>query len=129
MLKKHFEKDFIKRYTLKVWNITFEAIQTQLKYFDNLINSGKASIIKQSFDSKYLLVKVDFKIAGQIDKKWRWWNRYICFVDRSKCEVNILLIYSKNNIWDWNKKCSKRNETNWYLCLLEKKFPEFSNFF
>jgi len=127
-LSKVFKKDFEKKYG-KAFDITMQVIKIELKNFENLIKQNKCTMINKSSCNNYIFIKVDFKIAWQNNTKWRDEYRYIAFIDIKKCKSYLLLIYSKNNIWSWDKKCSKQNETLWWKCLIKKYYTEFLKYF
>jgi len=127
-LWKIFKKDLEKKYK-QAFDISLETIKISLINFSTLENIKPNGIILKSKCNNYVIWKFDFKIAWQHNTKWRDEYRYICFVDKNNYKAYILLIYSKNYIWDGDKKCAKQNETWWWKCLVKKYYPDFWNYF
>jgi hypothetical protein len=110
--QSHYIKKFAKNYPGK-WAITEEAIIDQCKLIDNLLQMSRADLI--SYIDNQQVVKLDFSIAGSKVSPRKSGNRCILFVDNSLRHVDVLLVYSKNDV-------KSNNETQWWKLVLKKEF-------
>jgi len=119
---RHFIRSFAKKYKGKKWDITLTAIKEILARYDNIAPNNR------SIDSKldiicpcngYILVKLDFKIAGSNVSAKSSGNRVVAAVDTVKKIVKILLVYSKNDI-------GPPNETARWKNMVTDFYPEFN---
>lgn len=117
----HFIKSFHKKYKSKHWEITLKAICQILTRYDNIApnhisTDGKLKIICPC--GGYMLIKLDFRIAGDNRSAKSSGNRVIAAVNKNKREIKILLIYSKNDI-------GPPNETAKWQSMVKNNYPEF----
>lgn len=119
---RHYIRSFAKKYKGKQWDITLIAIKEILSRYDNIAPNN------HSIDSKldivcqcngYILVKLDFRIAGSNISAKSSGNRVVAAVDTTKKIIKILLVYSKNDI-------SPPNETSKWKNMVTDFYPEFS---
>lgn len=119
--QKHYIKSFAKKHKGKQWAVTLSAISSMLARYDNLAPNH------QPIDSKidvicpygqYMIIKLDFAIAGtQVSPKSSG-NRVVAAVDTGKKVIKILLVYSKNDI-------GPPNETARWKKLVAQNYEEF----
>lgn len=119
--KSHYIKSFVKKYKDKKWEITLFAIKSILARYDNIAPNNK------SIDSKldiicpcgeYMMVKLDFAVAGTRMSPKSSGNRVVAAIDSKNKLVKILLVYSKNDI------CSP-NETAKWKNIISQNYDEF----
>ena len=119
----HYIKSFVKKYKAKKWDITLLAIKAILARYDNIAPHH------QSLDSKldvicpcgeYMMIKLDFAVAGTQMSPKSSGNRIVAAVDSNKKIIKILLVYSKNDI------CSP-NETAKWKNIVASYYDEFKN--
>jgi hypothetical protein len=108
---RHYIKYFRKKYPEK-WPITELAISDTCQRIDQMLKYSRADLILVSDDNQ--LVKLDFTIEGSHISPKTSGNRCILYVDTNAKLVQVLLVYSKNEIsgpnetQKWKKK--KKNE-------------------
>ena len=98
--ERHFIKAFKKRYN-NIRDKTINAINEMLSRIDLFIRTSKAERIHIS--ENWYIAKCEFKIAWSNESPKTSWNRIIAYVDESKKEVQILLLYTKTDIQWWNE--------------------------
>ena len=113
--EKHFKKKFQKKYPAKVWEITEKAIIESLKRIYRLKDTDRLDCIK--FCEPYGLFKFDFAVAGTQKSPKKSGNRIILFLDNEKEDINILLIYHKDDLE------KRRSETEAWKYLIKNNFP------
>lgn len=101
--KKHFMKSYIKKY--KTWDDTYKEIYNILSHIDMFLLSSKAE--KIHICDIWYIAKCEFKIVWSNESAKTSWNRIIVFVDEERNQCEILLIYSKTNVWS-------HHETTWW---------------
>lgn len=118
--ERHFIKLFHKKYK-KAWQITEAAIIAEIERIDNVIGkTDKAETIK--CNGNYLLIKLNFRVAGTKDSAKGSGNRAIIFVDNNTRTCKVLLVYSKNEI-------CQPNETQKWQEIIKSNYPEiWANF-
>ena len=116
--KKHFIKSFQKKY--KTWVDTYQEIQHMLSHIDRFLLSTKAEKIHIS--KGWYIVKCEFKIVWSHESAKSSWNRIIVYVDEEILEVQILLIYCKNDVAWWN-------ETQWWQQVIKINHTEVYKYF
>lgn len=121
--QKHYIKSFVKKYKGKQWEITLSAIKFILVRYDNIAPNHKP--IDSKLDvicpcGQYMMVKLDFAVAGTQTSPKSSGNRVIAAVDTEKKVVKILLVYSKNDI-------GPPNETAKWKNLISQHYEEFQN--
>jgi hypothetical protein len=119
--QRHYIKSFAKKYKGKQWDITLTAIKAILSRYDNIApnnipNDSKLDIICPC--GQYMMVKLDFTIAGSNVSAKSSGNRVVAAVDTVNKMAKILLVYSKNDI-------GPPNETSKWKRMVAEFFPEF----
>lgn len=119
--QRHFIKSFVKKYKGKQWDVTISAIRSILARYDNIAPNHKP--IDSKLDvicpcGEYMIVKLDFAVAGTQTSPKSSGNRVIAAVDSEKKAVRILLLYSKNDI-------GPPNETARWKNLVSQYYEEF----
>ena len=116
--KKHFMKIFIRKY--KTWDNTFIEINNMLSHIDTFLLSTKAE--KIHICDTWYIAKCEFKIVWSHESAKTSWNRIIVFVDQERSQCEILLIYSKTDIWS-------HNETTWWEQEVKNNHKEIYDLF
>lgn len=122
--KKHFLKDFIKKYPGK-WSFTEESIINDLIRLKIPTNKTQYSMQVDELhyiDNKWI-IKYDFSIAGSRMSPKASGNRCIIYIDNDKETMNVLLIYSKTDL-PKNKK-----ETVYIEDIIKNEYPQIANIF
>jgi hypothetical protein len=110
--QRHYIKSFAKKYKGKQWDITLSAIKFVLARYDNIAPHHR------SLDSKldiicpcnsYMIVKLDFTIAGSNVSAKSSGNRVVAAVDSEHKIIKILLVYSKNDLGPPNETAKWKN--------------------
>ncbi len=119
--KGHFYRGFEKKYKGKQWEITIKAIKEILARYDNLApnhrsNTSKLDVICPY--GEYMLIKLDFTIAGSNISAKSSGNRVVAAVNSEQKLIKILLIYSKNDI-------SQPNETVKWKRMVAENYEDF----
>lgn len=91
----HFLKVFAKKHG-QAWEITERAIVVSLQRVDALQQTTKLNIIHEK--DGLAIGKLEFKIAGRNESAKTSGNRAIVYIDNHLRSVEVLLIYSKNQI-------------------------------
>jgi hypothetical protein len=117
--ERHYVKKFQKTYRDK-WLATERTIITVCERIDNMLRYNRADLISTS--GYYKLVKLDFAIEGTRMSPKASGNRCILLVDEDIRAVNILLVYSKNEI-------SPPNETQKWKNVIKNEYVEIASLF
>jgi hypothetical protein len=117
--ERHYIKNFQKEYKDK-WLITEQAIIAICERIDNVLQYDRADLI--SISENFKLIKLDFAVAGTNTSPKASGNRCILFVDENTRAVNILLVYSKNEI-------SPPNETQKWKNVIKGEYKEIDKIF
>jgi hypothetical protein len=120
---RHFIRNFAKKYKGKQWDITMVAIREILSRFDNIAPNNISADSKLDIICpchNYLLIKLDFKIAGSNVSAKSSGNRVIAAVDTANKVVKILIIYSKNDV-------GPPNETAKWKKMVAENYFEFKD--
>ncbi len=112
--EKHYKKRFKKKYP-KEWEITEKAIIESLKRVYRLKETNRLDCIK--FCEPLGLFKFDFAVAGTQKSPKKSGNRIILFLDNEKENIDILLIYHKDDLE------KRRSETEAWKHLIKNHFP------
>ena len=107
--QRHFIKSFAKKY-LNKWDLTLKAIMLQLENVEEFYDTNYFE--KIHVYEKYFIAKVEFSVAGSKESKKTSGCRYIIRVDVKDLLVEILLVYSKNDV-------DMKNETTWWQKQIE----------
>lgn len=123
--KRHYQKDFQKKYKGKQWDFTEKSIiqdLSRLKMENNLTQSTDQIDEFKFNDNKYL-AKYDFKVAQTNESTKSSGNRCVLYIDNVRNTIEILLIYNKTHL-PKNKK-----ETSFIMDEIETNFSEINNSF
>ncbi len=118
---RHYIRSFAKKYKGKQWEITLTAIKEILTRYDNIAPQNHSTDSKLDIIcpcNGYILVKLDFKIAGNNVSAKSSGNRVIAAIDTVKRIIKILLVYSKNDI-------GPPNETVRWKNMIAQYYEEF----
>lgn len=117
----HFCRSFEKKCRGKQWEITIKAVKEMLTRYDNLAPNHKTTTSKLDVIcpcGEYMIIKLDFSIAGSNLSAKSSGNRIVAAVDSKQKIIKILLIYSKNDI-------SQPNETAKWKKMVMENYNEF----
>jgi len=119
--ESHFCRGFEKKCRGKQWQITMKAVKEMLARYDNLApnhrsNTSKLDVICPC--DEYMLIKLDFTVAGSNVSAKSSGNRIVAAVDSKLRIIKILLVYSKNDI-------SQPNETVKWKKMIAENYEEF----
>ena len=117
--ERHYIKIFQKDYKDK-WFATERTIVAVCERIDNMLRYNRADLISTS--GYYKLVKLDFAVEGTRISPKASGNRCILFVDDDMRSVNILLVYSKNEI-------SPPNETQKWKKIIKDEYGAIAALF
>ena len=117
--ERHYVKKFQKEYKNK-WFATERTIIAVCERVDNMLRYNRADLISAS--GCYKLVKLDFAVEGTRMSPKASGNRCILFVDEDTRAVNILLVYSKDEI-------SPPNETHKWKSIIKGEYAEIARLF
>ena len=115
--KRHFLKDFAKKYKGKRWEVTEESIKQDLKRVRILQDTQQVDELRRN--GKLWLFKYDFAVAQTNISPKASGNRCLIFLDATRHLQTILLIYGKGHL------PKNQGETAYLLKEAEKQFPEF----
>ena len=123
--KSHFLKEFEKKYKGKQWEKTESSIFEDLKRLrvKNNTTQQSSQIDELKHKNEYWLFKYDFRIAGSNQSTKSSGNRIVGFIDNMQNQLDILLIYSKNDL-PKNKK-----ETQYIEDVLSQNYHEIEELF
>lgn len=99
--QRHYIKSFAKKYKGKQWDITLFAIKSILTRYDNIAPNNKSNDSKLDIIcpcGEYIIIKLDFSVAGTKISPKTSGNRIVAAVNSEKKIIKILLVYSKNDI-------------------------------
>jgi hypothetical protein len=119
--QRHYIKSFLKKHKNKHWEITLSAIKAILSRYDNIAPhhrslDSKLDIICPCGD--YMIIKLDFSVAGTNISPKSSGNRVVAAVNSEKKIIKILLVYSKNDIGQPNETAKWKNK-------ITSSYPEF----
>ena len=117
--ERHYEKNFTKKYKNK-WPNTKKIIEFLCAHIDTMLVTDRARLI--SYDEQAKLVKLYFVVDQRRESPKSSGNRCILYVNEALHTVEILLIYSKNDIGPPNETQKWKNE-------IASAFPEISKQF
>lgn len=119
--ESHFCRGFEKKCKGKQWEITLKAIKSIFEHYDNLAPNHKSNTSKLDVIcpcGEYMIIKLDFTIAGSNVSAKSSGNRVVAAVDSKLKIIKILLVYSKNDI-------SQPNETAKWKKMIAQYYEEF----
>lgn len=93
--RTHYMKSFAKKHG-RAWDITQRAIVASLQRADSLLETSKLEAIHKK--DGCMIAKLEFVVAGRKESAKSSGNRAIVFINHKLRSVQILLIYSKNEI-------------------------------
>ena len=115
----HYVKDFARKYG-RAWEVTRRAIIASLQRADYLLDTSK--LVKIHERNGLSIAKFEFVVAGRKESAKTSGNRAIVFINNELHSVDILLVYSKNDI------CSP-NETQKWQNIIKDNHPNIWNHF
>ena len=115
--KRHFLKDFAKKYKGARWAITEKSILQDLKRVRVLQYTQQVDELRQG--GKLWLFKYDFTVAQTNIAPKRSGNHCPSCLDAGRYLQTILLIYSKSHL------PKKQGETVYLLQEVKQQFPQF----
>ena len=123
--KSHFLKEFEKKYKGKQWEKTESSIFEDLKRLrvKNNTTQQSSQIDELKHKNEYWLFKYDFRIAGSNQSTKSSGNRIVGFIDNTQNQLDILLIYNKNDL-PKNKK-----ETKYIEDVISQNYHEIGELF
>ncbi|MCK4354801.1 hypothetical protein KAW43_00370 [Candidatus Parcubacteria bacterium] len=98
--ERHFIKKFKKKYK-KDWDITWQAINEELKRIDSLLETSIAEEIIKTENIR--IIKTEFRITGTKQSRKGSGNRCIIAVQKDIKMVYVLLVYHKNDLGNGNE--------------------------
>ena len=98
--KRHYLKDFQKKYKGKQWDYTEKSIMLDLSRLrmENNTTQSSSQIDELKYNDHKLIAKYDFKIALTNESTKTSGNRCVLYIDEEKSLIKILLIYNKNHL-------------------------------
>jgi hypothetical protein len=117
--ERHFIKKFKKKYK-KAWDITWRAINEELKRIDSLFETSIAGVIIDSENIK--IVKTEFRVAGTKQSRKSSGNRCIVAVQKDINMVYVLLVYHKNDL-------GVGNETIKWKQIIKENYEQYKGLF
>lgn len=116
--KRHFLKDFEKKYKGKQWDFTEKSIiqdLSRLRIKDNTTQFSN-QIDELKYSNHMYLAKYDFKVALTNVSTKSSGNRCVLFIDDEKNTIEILLIYNKTHL------PKNKDETKYIMDELSNNF-------
>ena len=118
--ERHFISSFKKKYK-GAWDVTWKAIEEELKRIDTLIGvNNYVETIKSSRD--LLICKTEFRVAGTQESRHGSGNRCIIAVHKVAKIVRVLLVYGKGDV-------SGSRETGWWQNVIKENYSDYSPHF
>lgn len=98
--KRHYLKDFQKKYKGKQWDYTEKSFMQDLARLrmENNTTQSSMQIDELKYNNDKYLAKYDFKIALTNESTKSSGNRCVLYIDNANSIINILLIYNKNHL-------------------------------
>ncbi|MCY4010546.1 MAG: hypothetical protein OXF30_00540 [Candidatus Saccharibacteria bacterium] len=115
--KRHFLKDFVKKYRGKRWEVTQESIKQNLRRIRALQDTQQVNELRWS--GKLWLFKYDFAVAQTNISPKASGNRCLVFLDATRHLQTILLIHHKSHLPE------KKGETAYLLQTAKEQFSGF----
>ena len=113
--ERHYRKVFKKKHK-KNWDVTEKSIFEMLKRISRLQCTNLLDLLK--YNIPYGLFKFDFKIAKSNKSAKTSGNRCVLFVDNENLQVEVLFLYSKNDI-------NTKNETQEIYNIVQREFSDY----
>lgn len=113
---RHYIKRFAKAYKGKRWMITQDSIFQDLKRVRELQLTQQVDQLK--YANKRWLFKYDFAVAQSNISPKKSGNRCLVFLDSTRYQATILLLYGKDDL------PKNQSETSYLLKIAEEEFPE-----
>ncbi len=113
--ERHYMRSFAKKYK-GAWNFTYKQLCDEFEQFDFLFLKSAAETIVDAADIK--ICKTEFKVAGTQESRRSSGNRCIVAIRKEKCEVRVLLVYTKTDL-------SGHNETIEWKQIVKDNYPEY----
>jgi hypothetical protein len=116
--ERNFRKAFEKKSKGKIWEVTEKSIVFDLERIQ--VNLQKTQQVNQLFQNgSYWIFKYDFTVAKSGKSAKASGNRCICFLDNTKKQIVILLIYYKGDL------PKNQKETQFVKSTLENTFAKY----
>lgn len=118
--KKHFLKNFEKKYPGVQWEVTDRSIQFELARLRMPNNDTQSSqqVDELKHKDNYWLIKYDFRVAKTKESTKSFGNRCVVSIDNSKDLIEILLIYAKDDL------PKNQNETAYIFNTVKSQYGE-----
>lgn len=116
--EKHFIKDFIKKYSPKVWAIVEEVLRGRLQNSELALQKDFMETIVQK-DSLLLCKILSIQVPGQHTSGRKSGYRAIVTINTVTKTVHVLLFYHKNNVR------KNQAETVWWKGVVRDNYPEY----
>lgn len=118
--ERHFISGFKKKYR-GAWDITWKAIEEELKRIETLIGvNNYVETIKSKRD--LLICKTEFRVAGTQESRHGSGNRCIIAVQKEVKTVRVLLVYGKGDI-------RGPRETTWWQGIVKETYADYADCF
>lgn len=118
--ERHFISSFKKKYR-GAWDITWKAIEEELKRIETLIGvNNYVETIKSERD--LLICKTEFRVAGTQESRHGSGNRCIIAVQKEVKTVHVLLVYGKGDI-------RGSHETIWWQGIVKEIYSDYADCF
>ena len=116
--KRHYLKDFEKRYKGKQWDYTKKSIIEDLSRLriENNTTQLSSQIDELKYDDQEYLAKYDFKVALTKESTKSSGNRCILYINNKTDTIKILLIYNKKDL------PKNKDETKFIMDEIENNF-------
>lgn len=116
--ERHFISGFKKKYQ-GAWDITWKAIEEELKRIETLIGvNNYVETIKSKRD--LLICKTEFRVAGTQESRHGSGNRCIIAVQKEVKTVRVLLVYGKSDI-------RGSRETTWWQGIVKETYADYAD--
>lgn len=120
--KRHYCKDFLKKFSIKRWLETKKTIREALERSFMFQNTGLIDNLIFSQQDGIGIFKLDFRVAGTNTSPKSSGNRAIFSLCNNTGNISILIVYAKNH-------CGKnQSETQWIFGQIKKNFPEYKKY-
>ena len=98
--KRHYLKDFEKKYKGKQWDYTKKSIIQDLSRLkvENNTTQLSTQIDELKYDDQEYLAKYDFKVALTNESTKSSGNRCILYINNKTSIIKVLMIYNKSNL-------------------------------
>lgn len=118
--KRHYLKDFKKKYKGKQWDFTERSfIQDLMRLrMENNTTQSSSQIDELKYNEHEYIAKYDFKIAQTNESTKSSGNRCVLYINNKKNTIDILLIYNKTHL------PKNKDETKFIMNEIEANFKD-----